>query len=47
VPIVAKVGLSAFVAVVVAALVMALRRNEFLAAALGLVAVALVRAFGL
>jgi uncharacterized membrane protein len=47
VPIVAKVGPSALIGVVVAAASMMIRRNEFLAVGLALVAVSLVRAYGM
>ena len=47
VPIVAKVGPSAFIAVVVALASMIVKRNEFIAAGLALVAVSLARAYGL
>lgn len=47
VPIVAKVGPSALIAVIVAAVSMIVKRNEFLAVGLALVAVSLVRAYGL
>lgn len=46
VPIVAKVGPAALIAVVVAAGSMIVKRNEFIAAGLALVAVSLARAFG-
>lgn len=46
VPIIAKVGVAALAAVVVALLSMMLRRNEFLAAGLALAAASLVRAYG-
>jgi uncharacterized membrane protein len=47
VPIVAKVGPSALAGVIVAALSMIVKRNEFIAVGLALVAVSLVRAYGL
>ena len=47
VPIVAKVGPAALIAVVVAMISMILKRNEFIAAGLALAAVALARAYGL
>jgi uncharacterized membrane protein len=47
VPIVAKVGLVALIAVGVALVSMILRRNEFLAAGLALAAASLARAYGL
>lgn len=47
VPIVAKVGIVALIAVVVALVSMMMRRNEFLAAGLALVAASLARAYGL
>ena len=47
VPIVAKVGAVALIAVVVAAGSMILKRNEFIAAGLALVAASLARAYGL
>ena len=47
VPIVAKVGLVALIAVGVALASMILRRNEFLAAGLALAAALLARAYGL
>ena len=47
VPIVAKVGPVALLAVIVAAASMMVRRNEFLAAGLALAAASLARAFGL
>lgn len=47
VPIVAKVGPVALIAVVVALVSMILKRNEFIAAGLGLVAASLARAYGL
>ena len=47
VPIVAKVGPVALIAVVVALSSMILKRNEFIAAGLGLVAASLARAYGL
>ncbi|MEA2870305.1 MAG: hypothetical protein QOH67_281 [Hyphomicrobiales bacterium] len=46
VPIVAKVGPAALIAVVVAAVSMIVKRNEFIAVGLALVAVSLTRAFG-
>jgi uncharacterized membrane protein len=46
VPIVAKVGPAALIAVLVAAGSMIVKRNEFIAAGLALVAVSLARAFG-
>lgn len=46
VPIVAKVGVVALLAVVVALVSMVIRRNEFLAAGLALVAASLARAYG-
>ena len=46
VPIVAKVGPAALIAVVVAAASMMVRRNEFIAVGLALVAVTLARAYG-
>ena len=46
-PIIAKVGLAALVAVVVALASMIVKRNEFIAAGLALVAVSLARAAGL
>lgn len=47
VPIVAKVGVVALLAVVVAAVSMILRRNEFIAVGFALAAAALARAAGL
>ena len=47
VPIVAKVGPVALLAVIVAAISMMSRRNEFLAVGLALAAASLARAFGL
>ena len=47
VPIVAKVGPAALIAVLVAAGSMIVKRNEFIAAGLALVAVSLARAYGL
>lgn len=47
VPIVAKVGVAAFIAVVVALASMIVKRNEFIAVGLALVAVTLARAYGL
>ena len=47
VPIVAKVGPAALIAVLVAAGSMIAKRNEFIAAGLALVAVSLARAYGL
>src|SRR5436853_2200610 len=47
VPIVAKVGVVALLAVIVAGLSMMLRRNEFLAAGLALAVASFARAFGL
>jgi uncharacterized membrane protein len=47
VPIVAKVGPSALIAVIVAAVSMTLKRNEFIAVGLALVAVSVARAYGL
>ena len=47
VPIVAKVGPAAFIAVAVALASMIVKRNEFIAAGLALVAVSLARAAGL
>ena len=47
VPIVAKVGPAAFIAVVVALASMIVKRNEFIAAGLALAAVSLARAYGL
>ena len=47
VPIVAKVGTVALIAVAVALLSMIIKRNEFIAAGLALVAVSLARAYGL
>ena len=47
IPIIAKVGVVALIAVVVALLSMIVKRNEFLAVALGLVAVSVARAAGL
>ena len=47
VPIVAKVGPAALIAVVVAMISMILKRNEFIAAGLALAAVSLARAYGL
>jgi uncharacterized membrane protein len=47
VPIVAKVGPSALIAVIVAAVSMTLKRNEFIAVGLALVAVSAARAYGL
>ena len=47
VPIVAKVGPAAFIAVAVALASMIVKRNEFIAAGLALVAVSLARAYGL
>src|SRR5438105_2375574 len=46
VPIVAKVGLVALLAVIVAGLSMIVRRNEFIAVGLALAAASLARAFG-
>jgi uncharacterized membrane protein len=46
VPIVAKVGPAALIAVVVALISMIVKRNEFIAAGLALVAVSLARAYG-
>jgi uncharacterized membrane protein len=46
VPIIAKVGVAAFAAVVVALASMMVRRNEFLAAGLAIGAAAVVRAYG-
>src|ERR1041385_2021969 len=46
VPIVAKVGPAAFIAVVVAPASMMVKRNEFIAAGLALVAVSIARAYG-
>jgi uncharacterized membrane protein len=47
VPIIAKVGLAALAAVVVALASMMVKRNEFIAAAFALAAAAAVRAYGL
>ena len=47
VPIVAKVGVVALIAVVVAAGSMTVRRNEFLAAGLAIAAASFARAYGL
>ena len=47
IPIVAKVGIVALLAVVVALVSMIMRRNEFLAVGLALVAASLARAYGL
>ena len=47
VPIVAKVGVVALIAVIVAAVSMMIRRNEFLAAGLAIAAASLARAYGL
>jgi uncharacterized membrane protein len=47
VPIVAKVGPVALIAVAVALVSMIIKRNEFIAAGLALVAVSLARAYGL
>lgn len=47
VPIVAKVGPPALAGVIVAALSMIVKRNEFIAVGLALVAVSLVRAYGM
>ena len=47
VPIVAKVGPAALIAVVVALVSMIVKRNEFIAAGLALVAVSVARAYGL
>lgn len=47
VPIVAKVGVVALVAVAVALASMVMRRNEFIAAGLALVAASVARAYGL
>jgi uncharacterized membrane protein len=47
VPIVAKVGPSALIGVVVAAASMMVKRNEFLAVGLALVAVSFARAYGM
>jgi uncharacterized membrane protein len=47
VPIVAKVGTVALIAVVVAMVSMIIKRNEFIAAGLALAAVSLARAYGL
>jgi uncharacterized membrane protein len=47
VPMTAKVGVAGVIAIGVAFAAMVLRRNEFLAVALGLSAVSLARAFGL
>ena len=46
VPIVAKVGPAAFIAVVVALASMMVKRNQFIAAGLALVAVSIARAYG-
>ena len=47
VPIIAKAGPVALVAVIVAAASMMVKRNEFIAVGLSLVAASLARAFGL
>ena len=47
VPIIAKAGPAAFIAVVVALASMIVKRNEFIAAGLALVAVSIARAYGL
>ena len=47
VPIVAKVGTVALIAVVVAMVSMVIKRNEFIAAGLALAAVSVARAYGL
>ena len=47
VPIVAKVGTVALIAVAVALISMVIKRNEFIAAGLALAAVSLARAYGL
>ena len=47
VPIVAKAGIVAVIAVLVAAVSMMVRRNEFIAVGLALAAVSLARAYGL
>ena len=47
VPIVAKVGVVALIAVAVALASMVMRRNEFIAAGLALVAASVARAYGL
>jgi len=47
IPIIAKVGVVALIAVVVALLSMIVRRNEFIAVGLALAAASLARAYGL
>jgi uncharacterized membrane protein len=47
VPIVAKIGIVALIAVVVALVSMIIKRNEFIAAGVALVAASLARAYGL
>jgi len=47
VPIVAKIGVVALIAVIVAAVSMMVRRNEFLAVGLAIAAASLARAYGL
>lgn len=47
VPIVAKIGIVALIAVVVALASMIIKRNEFIAAGVALVAASLARAYGL
>ena len=47
VPIVAKIGVVALIAVIVAAVSMMVRRNEFLAVGLAITAASLARAYGL
>jgi uncharacterized membrane protein len=46
VPLSAKAGAAGVIAVAVTVVAMAMRRNEFLAVALGLMAISLVRAYG-
>ena len=46
VPIVAKIGVVALIAVIVAAVSMMVRRNEFLAVGLAIAAASLARAYG-
>lgn len=46
VPLTAKAGAAGVIAVAVTVVAMALRRNEFLAVALGLTAISLARAYG-
>ena len=47
IPIVAKIGVVALIAVIVAAVSMMVRRNEFLAVGLAIAAASLARAYGL